>query len=1252
MEQKLSLRLDVEGSEKSQGEVSALRTEFIRLLEQAGKKPEEIAAFFLIADGSKKATGEVAKLDDKTKELISTYQGLKTVADARDKLNLIPHERIKQEIEEVKRAYDSLKTSGTLSHRELAQAALKTETAIRELEGKTNGFLGTLEQMKGSLIGAGAAFGGLTLAARQAMQFESAMADVRKVVEGSDEEFAGLTRTIKDLSGELPISADGLAKIAAAGGQLGIGIERIAEFTRLAAQMATAFNMSAEEAGQAVAKLSNVFHLPLDGVRKLGDAVNVLGNNTAATEAAIVDVLTRIGGSAVQFGLASDQAAALAATMLSLGTAPQVVATGLNAMMARLQTANTQSDEFKQTLKGVGIEAQDLAERIRTKPQEALLEFMRTLSRLDSQSKAETLVKLFGLEYQDDIARLIGSLGQYEDSLGLIGDKAKVAGAMQAEFAARMETTDAQIELLKNAIETIGINLGTVFLPMIKTAASGLADISRGIASFAEEFPVISGLIATVATLGASLGALRVAVLAARVAFGSLLDGLPGKFSTLNKSVLEATEHLGKLKTAGLLASAAFTGWEIGKYLSEQFAVVRQAGVAMVAGLVEGAEYVRYAWETAKAVFTDDTIEAATARHLERLSQIREILTEQFIEAGESLQESAAKTASAHETAARGAEDSAARQVEAAAGAKAAQESLAEAVKALGLTTEETAMGIATAFETIAGSADATADRIWQAFEAGLKKAGSVEELEGLKTTLTQLGQTGVLASERVVAGLEALDKAMAKVKESTDPVQQAFNALGIKTAEALEKAADEAKKHYDTIVDSGLATTREIEAAFAAYAKSALGASRMVSPAEEEATRAMLAHEAAIRGAKDAWEKLVPSQEKAREQATKTKEVIQKATAATKEHTEATEKGAQALDDMGDKAAKARSGLTSLWSERINTEALSYLQDLNNLSGKAAESLGHLKFISESLNESFGNIDLTSVSEMDEGLGRINDAIGEQNRIINDYNSNFSEFWRIFNRGKMISAQNARAVLETTRGMLDEAHSIEEVRGALLKLTETETTTLDELKKGMSGLSDGSRILADDIYGAILNAEDAMRDVQLLGDENLGPLQSAIDEAKRKLEDMAAAARDAERDLAGMADSMTEELLRIRGDDEKLEEIAYQKRLAQIKELHRVGGELTNDEYKEAKRLADQLHQEELTRIKERKKTEALHGYLAAETRERSPAPTPWEKSEPAKAVPVKTVRIDFGGIASGEFSEEDAGKLIQMLKNYGIRL
>src|SRR5690606_38824613 len=102
---------------------------------------------------------------------------------------------------------------------------------------------------------------------------------------------------------------------AAAGGQLGVPIDKLDQFVELAAKMSVAFDLSVEQAGDAVAKLSNIFNIPIENVEALGDAINTLGNTTAAREADILDVLTRIGGTASQFKLTADQAAALAATM-------------------------------------------------------------------------------------------------------------------------------------------------------------------------------------------------------------------------------------------------------------------------------------------------------------------------------------------------------------------------------------------------------------------------------------------------------------------------------------------------------------------------------------------------------------------------------------------------------------------------------------------------------------------------------------------------------------------------------------------------------------------------------------------------------------------------------------------------------------------------------------------------------------------------------------------------------------------------
>ncbi|MFP3022862.1 MAG: phage tail tape measure protein, partial [Wolbachia sp.] len=103
---------------------------------------------------------------------------------------------------------------------------------------------------------------GLSLAApiKVAIDFESAMADVRKVVEfNGDNEANIFTRELKKLSREIPLSAAELAQIAASGGQLGINKGKLLEFTTTVAKMATAFDMSAEQAGDSIAKLANIY---------------------------------------------------------------------------------------------------------------------------------------------------------------------------------------------------------------------------------------------------------------------------------------------------------------------------------------------------------------------------------------------------------------------------------------------------------------------------------------------------------------------------------------------------------------------------------------------------------------------------------------------------------------------------------------------------------------------------------------------------------------------------------------------------------------------------------------------------------------------------------------------------------------------------------------------------------------------------------------------------------------------------------
>lgn len=62
---------------------------------------------------------------------------------------------------------------------------------------------------------------------------------------------------------------------------------------------------------------------------------------------------------------------------------------------------------------------------------------------------------------------------------------------------------------------------------------------------------------------------------------------------TMNGTALAAAGAATKLKAAASVAISAWAGWEIGTYLSDQFVVVRQGGVALAAGLTKAANIIK-----------------------------------------------------------------------------------------------------------------------------------------------------------------------------------------------------------------------------------------------------------------------------------------------------------------------------------------------------------------------------------------------------------------------------------------------------------------------------------------------------------------------------------------------------------------------------------------------------------------------------------------------------------------------------------
>ncbi|WP_353282784.1 phage tail tape measure protein [Wolbachia endosymbiont (group A) of Pogonocherus hispidulus] len=341
---------------------------------------------------------------------------------------------------------------------------------------------------------------GLSLAApiKVAIDFESAMADVKKVVQFDEndaihnEKAAEFGQKLKELSRTIPLSAAELAKIAASGGQLGIDKDKLLGFTTTVAKMATAFDMSAEQAGDSIAKLSNVYGIDVSKMEHVGNVINHLSDNTAAKAKDMVEALAIVGGTAKQFGLDIKETSSLVNAFVSLGKQPAKAGTAINALLSKLQTAEGQEKEFKVALESIGITAEEMSQKVAENGQKALLHFFETLEKVDRQERSQILLNLFGQEYQDDIALIVGSLEEYKKAIGFVADKEKYNKSMQKEFNNRASTTANNLQLLKNTIAELGMNLGSVMLPPLNWISKILRSISTGIAWFAEKCPILT----------------------------------------------------------------------------------------------------------------------------------------------------------------------------------------------------------------------------------------------------------------------------------------------------------------------------------------------------------------------------------------------------------------------------------------------------------------------------------------------------------------------------------------------------------------------------------------------------------------------------------------------------------------------------------------------------------------------------------------------------------------------------------------
>ena len=367
------------------------------------------------------------------------------------------------------------------------------QTALAAIESKKQANLANRASYRAQIMDVAALGTSLYELVKPAVAFESAMADVKKVVDfDSPEELKQMESDIKKLSETIPLSLEGLTQIVAAGGQLGVAKSELTAFAETAAQMSVAFDITADEAGQSMAKLSNVLQMPISEMSKVGDVINHLSNNIAATAPEITEVNLRAGAMAKTFGLSYNEVSALAGTFVSMGKSPEIAGTAINMMASRLKLIPVSSGAAREAFDQLGISMTEYTEMIESgRGKDALLAVLVALTKIQGVKRSQIMVDMFGENANRHINSLVESLDTLKANFELVANETEYAGSMQREFAARSATTENNLQLLKNQMAVLATNIGATLLPAINSVVGIFGQAASSLAEFAEKHPTL-----------------------------------------------------------------------------------------------------------------------------------------------------------------------------------------------------------------------------------------------------------------------------------------------------------------------------------------------------------------------------------------------------------------------------------------------------------------------------------------------------------------------------------------------------------------------------------------------------------------------------------------------------------------------------------------------------------------------------------------------------------------------------------------
>ncbi|WP_415409759.1 phage tail tape measure protein [Staphylococcus agnetis] len=471
-----------------------------------------------------------------------------------DTLNRLEHE-LEQTVEGFKRFQKEAQEAARVSNSSFGRLGQKFTDIGPKLTSVGESMKSVGRSM--SMYVTAPAVAGFGLAVKASVDYEQAIAGVAKTTNMSGKELNNMSDKILGMSKKMPFAATEIAGVAEAAGQLGVKKKDITSFTKTMLDMGVATNLTADEAATEFARFANAAKMPITDVDRLGSTVTALGNTTATTEKEIVEMGQRLAGAGAQAGFSADQIMSISAAMSSAGIEAEAGGTAMTQIFNKMtKAAANGGSELEAFAKTSGMSAQEFAQTWESNPSKALSAFVKGLSQTKGGAKgvisALDQVGIKGVREADTIRRMANNHKLLDDALKTGAEGWKKNTALTNEANMRYKTMGSQLQVFKNKLTALAIDIGNVIAPVVVSITKKLGEWAE---KFTELPTPIKGVAIGLGIFAAALGPLILTTGMFTAALGSIM----GTLGPLITGIVKAGGVMNFLGTKAPIAAKGLT---------------------------------------------------------------------------------------------------------------------------------------------------------------------------------------------------------------------------------------------------------------------------------------------------------------------------------------------------------------------------------------------------------------------------------------------------------------------------------------------------------------------------------------------------------------------------------------------------------------------------------------------------------------------------------------------------------------------